>query len=215
FTMLCVVFVRYQLYNFVFCWAMFLIVMLSVRQLYVLMNNKRLYRELLKVNLKVTRQAQMDFLTKLANRRHIDEILVQYDQNEEEQVLGLLFIDVDLFKSINDTYGHDFGDKVLTRVAKVIRRAIRETDIGGRFGGDEFIAILPGADGKAVQRVGERIIEQVHNDLLLSEHKVSLSLGGASLEAAGQVNILLNLADKALYQAKESGRGKLVLANGS
>ena len=89
FSALGVTFVRYQLYNFVFCWAMFLIVILSIRQFCVLLNNKRLNRELRKLNLKATRDAQMDFLTKLANRRHINDVLAHFGLETDKHPLGL------------------------------------------------------------------------------------------------------------------------------
>ncbi|MBQ7586356.1 MAG: GGDEF domain-containing protein, partial [Desulfovibrionaceae bacterium] len=151
------VFVQYKLYNFVFCWSMFLIVILSIRQFFVLISNKQLYKELLKLNIKATREAQMDFLTKLANRRHIDNVLARYREEPNDSPYGLLFIDVDWFKKINDTYGHEAGDHALCWVAEAISSSIRESDMAGRFGGDEFIVLLPGADQHTVQNVAQRI----------------------------------------------------------
>ncbi len=212
FTALGVVFVQYKLFNFVFCWAMFLIIILSIRQFSVLMMNKRMNRELLKLNRKVTREAQKDFLTKLANRRHIDDVLAQLHREKEEQPLGLLFIDVDMFKTINDTYGHDVGDRTLHDVADAIRSAIRNADIAGRFGGDEFIAILPGADVQTVSAVGQRIIKSVRENTVLAAMHVTVSLGGASIPPGGDINTLLKVSDQALYKAKEAGRNRIIIA---
>lgn len=212
FSALCVVFVRYRLYNFVFCWAMFLIVILSVRQFFVLMSNKQLNRELRRLNLQATRDAQMDFLTKLANRRHIDDVLAHFGEEAGDRPLGLLFIDVDLFKNINDTHGHDAGDRALCGVADALRASVRDSDVAGRFGGDEFIAILPGADAHAVSVVGRRIRSRISQNPDLAAMHVTLSLGGASMPPGGDINALLKTADLALYDAKEAGRDRLVIA---
>lgn len=211
---LCIVFIQYRLYNFAVYWAMFLIVVLSVRQFCVLMSNKRLNTELVKLNLKATRDAQMDFLTKLANRRHIDDVLSSLGQEATDTTLGILFLDVDFFKHVNDTYGHDAGDAALRGVADVIRNALRNTDMAGRFGGDEFIAILPGADTHIVAAVGERIIERVRADSSLAALHVTLSIGGASVPVGSNIQALLKSADAALYEAKEAGRDRLVIAEG-
>ena len=205
------IYIRYQLHNFVFYWAMFLLVILSIRQVFMLLSNKRLNRELRKLNLKATREAQIDFLTKLANRRHIDDVLAHYSKESENQPLGLLFIDIDLFKTINDTFGHDAGDKALCSVADAIRLSVRDSDIAGRFGGDEFIVILPGADAQAVTVVGERIRAQIRANQELASLNLSLSFGGASMLPGGDLHALLKSADKALYAAKEAGRDRLVV----
>ena len=212
FSALAFVLVRYKLYNFVFVWAMFLVVILSVRQFCVLLSNRRLNRELRKLNLKAVHEAQTDALTKLANRRHIDDLLAHFSEEDSEQPLGMLFIDVDLFKQVNDTFGHEAGDRALRGVAEAISDSLRDSDIGGRFGGDEFIALLPGANPQAVRVVGERIRSRVKADDDLAALRITLSLGGASVPPGGDVNALLKAADEALYEAKNGGRDKLVVA---
>ncbi|MCR4667122.1 MAG: GGDEF domain-containing protein [Desulfovibrio sp.] len=211
FSLLFFIFVHYELYNFSFCWAMFLVFILSIRQFFVLMNNKKLNSELQKLNIKIMEDAKIDFLTKIANRRHINDVLKDLDQEKTITRLGLLFIDLDNFKKINDTYGHDGGDAVLQGVANAIRQSLRETDVAGRFGGDEFIAILPGADSSAVASVGERIREHVRLDGKLSSWNVTLSIGGAS-SVSRNINLLMKTADLALYEAKEGGKNRLVIA---
>ena len=211
FSVLAVVFIRYQLYNFTFCWAVFLIVILSVRQFYVLMSNNRLSKELRRLNRKAMQDAQMDYLTKLANRRYINETLAQLKEEADGRPLGILFIDIDLFKVVNDTHGHDAGDKVLCSVADVIRESIRDTDMGGRFGGDEFIILLPGADAQVVSDVGGRILHKARAKSDLADLAVTLSIGGCAAQAGTDLNALIKAADEALYAAKDGGRNRMVM----
>ena len=212
FSGLIVVMVRYELYNFTFLWSMFLLVVLSSRQFAILMRNRKLNKELRRLNRKAVKESQMDFLTKLSNRRHVDETLAQIRDDDDGKPLGILFIDVDFFKSVNDTWGHETGDMALVRVADVIRRSIRDSDLGGRFGGDEFIVLLPNSDADAVSIVGQRIADGVAHDEKLAEIHVTLSIGGAS-RMSGDADAAINLADLALYAAKEGGRNQMLVVN--
>ena len=229
FTILFMVGAKFSLFNSVFLWAMILVIMLSLRQIFVLIGNKKLMQkirqseeklnlqnaELQKLNQKIMHDAEVDFLTQLYNRRCIDksfERLVPRDG--EAQSMGVMLIDVDLFKHINDTFGHQVGDQVLQKVADSIRSVVRGNDIAGRFGGDEFIVLLPGADVLVTEMVTRNLIDYVHGDNLLSSYNVTLSIGCTSCQVTQKnysVKNILKQADDALYKAKERGRNQYVV----
>ncbi|MBP5200052.1 MAG: GGDEF domain-containing protein, partial [Schwartzia sp.] len=131
-----------------------------------------------------------------------------------EETLGLLLIDVDFFKHINDTYGHQEGDLVLKQVAACISSIIRGGDIAGRFGGDEFIVLLPTANAHAVAAVAKRLQDKIRSDDELVSRKVTLSIGCASQTSTQKTydsKQLLKQADDALYHAKENGRNQFIV----
>lgn len=215
FSVLMFVCIEYKLYNFIFAWAMTLIAILSIRQIFILLHNRKLYNELRTLNLKITHDAQVDFLTQLSNRRYINDVFEQLSARDDGEPLGLMLIDVDCFKNINDTHGHQVGDQVLRGIADTIGGVVRGSDIAGRFGGDEFIILLPGADAAAVRRVGERLMQRIRSDGELARLHVTLSVGGVSWSPAnGKCNVgeLLKEADRALYCAKEGGRDRLIIS---
>ncbi|MBQ9634558.1 MAG: GGDEF domain-containing protein [Schwartzia sp.] len=212
-----------------FVGALLLLVLLSVRQVVVLIGNRKLLaviseneRELHRKNLELQKlnyhfmtESETDFLTKLLNRRAIVQSFERLKPiGEEPETLGLLLVDVDNFKRINDTYGHQKGDDALVGVAESIRHTIRGDDIGGRFGGDEFLVLLPGANDEAVERVAERLREAAAKNETLTEMNITLSVGGASWSVGREdyrPNKLLRQADEALYVAKEKGRDRFVM----
>ena len=156
--------------------------------------------------------AQIDALTFLFNRRMIvrelqDEVLRAERYNN---TLSISIIDVDKFKLVNDTYGHPAGDEVLKQVACQLRDHIRHPDTVGRYGGEEFLILLPNSDAKAATeqavRLGKEIREMV---VTIKEHelKVTVSIGIAQFKAGVDTwDTLLNRADNAMYEAKNNGR---------
>lgn len=128
---------------------------------------------------------------------------------------SLLFIDIDDFKRLNDRYGHGVGDEVLQSVAKTIRSNVREMDNVIRFGGEEFVVIIPGADGHAALVVAERIKTEIEQSTGLNpSNSVTVSIGVASLATASDKHDLLLLADRAMYQAKAMGKNRCFLWDG-
>jgi diguanylate cyclase (GGDEF)-like protein len=128
-------------------------------------------------------------------------------------------IDLDLFKQVNDTYGHPTGDVVLFETARILKDTAREIDHVGRYGGEEFIAILPNTDEDEAARFAERVRRAVEAHLYRDESteiRMTCSSGVASFPAPGidRPEELLKLADEALYVAKESGRNRVVRAAG-
>ena len=131
--------------------------------------------------------------------------------------------DIDFFKKVNDTYGHAVGDLVLKSIAKIIRGQLREYDIAGRYGGEEFSILLPFTKINEAQMVAERLrktiedkvidISKVNPDCETKEIQVTLSLGIYEMQADDNEEELLKKADKALYQAKNTGRNKVVVNN--
>ena len=134
-----------------------------------------------------------------------------------------IMTDIDFFKKVNDTYGHAVGDLVLKSIAKIIRGQLREYDIAGRYGGEEFSILLPFTKINEAQMVAERLrktiedkvidISKVNPDSETKEIQVTLSLGIYEMQADDNEEELLKKADKALYQAKNTGRNKVVVNN--
>lgn len=132
------------------------------------------------------------------------------------QPLGVLIIDIDHFKNVNDTYGHLVGDKILIMMTKTAKSALREGDVFLRYGGEEFAVILPGASPDDTTKIAERIrryIEDAAFTYNLQEIKITVSIGGTSFPTnnVDSFNQLFEIADKNLYKAKENGRNLVVV----
>lgn len=167
---------------------------------------------------RLERLAAIDALTDAYNRRFgLGRLREEYSRAvRAEAPLGVLMVDLDHFKTINDTYGHLVGDRVLRAVAGACRRVIREGDVLVRYGGEEFLVLLPGAGRDDAVQVGERIRRAVAETAVVdgeSRIGVTVSLGAATYrDAAASPEALIELADGALYQAKDGGRDRLVFA---
>lgn len=164
-------------------------------------------------------QANQDVLTNIPNRRAIVRALERQANlcGGREQPLGILMIDLDYFKQINDTFGHDGGDVVLRKLAERMRKHLRSEDMLGRFGGEEFLAVIPNCTGEELLRLGERLRKAVNNPVKMIDQliPVSCSIGvGVYDVTLGDEDPLVSLkqADKALYVAKEMGRNRVVSA---
>jgi diguanylate cyclase (GGDEF)-like protein len=168
----------------------------------------------------VERQAVTDELTGLSNRRRFQEALAAEVERSKrfDQPVGLVMLDLDDFKAINDTYGHPQGDVVLREVAKILRETSREIDEPARYGGEELAVVLPGTDLAGAYNLAERVrvgIERLEIPLLNGEGtiRVTASCGVATLPAlAYDQRSLVEAADEALYRAKRTGKNKTVRA---
>ncbi|HEY5762845.1 MAG TPA: diguanylate cyclase [Rhodocyclaceae bacterium] len=162
-------------------------------------------------------QSATDALTGLYNRRHLDETLsVEFHRAVRTGTcLSVLMLDIDHFKSFNDTHGHDQGDRVLQGVADSLRRTLRKYDIACRYGGEEFVAILPDTDGILAERVGERLRHDVET-CSIDGLSVTISIGIASTPelVVDTPEALLEAADGALYASKKAGRNRTTVAAG-
>ncbi|QJI29483.1 GGDEF domain-containing protein [Pseudomonas sp. ADAK18] len=161
------------------------------------------------------RAAQTDELTGLMNRRAFFEHAQRlYDQcKDNQQPLCALMLDMDHFKDINDTYGHQTGDEVLRQIGGVISASFRQSDVSGRVGGEEFAVLLPDTSVEVARDIAEQLIKAIAG--LITEPVLGLtaSLGMASTLTVGQdLHHLMNTADKALYRAKALGRNQVAVA---
>lgn len=165
------------------------------------------------------RQAHIDYLTGVSNRRHF-MALAELELNRSiryDNPLSIFMMDIDHFKKINDSHGHKAGDSVLKKLAEVCRETLRQVDIIGRIGGEEFAILLPETEQTEAAEAAERLRESVAKVKVPLEGGLPLhftiSIGVASLISRDDnIDVLLNLADNALYKAKESGRNKVCLA---
>lgn len=163
--------------------------------------------------------AVTDALTGLHNRRYLESQLPQLVEEAANggRLLSVLTLDVDFFKAVNDTYGHDAGDRVLQEMAGRIRGSVRGTDLACRTGGEEFVVVLPGTDLPTAERVADRIRKMVAAKSFLAAPgcylPVTASVGVSSLATGGDsAEDLLKRADQALYRAKREGRNRVVSA---
>ncbi len=165
-------------------------------------------------------QSIRDPLTGLYNRRYLEEMLERETRRavRAEHGLGVLMLDLDHFKKFNDTYGHDAGDSVLRETAAFLLKSVRAEDIVCRFGGEEFIVILPLADLSVTQARAERIRSKIRELQVLHKGQslgmVTVSVGVAELPQHGtSPKVLIEAADAALYRAKKEGRDRVAVAN--
>lgn len=164
----------------------------------------------------LARQAKTDSLTGLSNRRHFLELAEKElaRARRYDKLLSVLMLDLDQFKGINDTHGHQTGDSVLRMVGEVCRRTLREVDIVGRLGGEEFAILLPEIDVMQAMEVAERLRQDIANAVIPLEQggelNATASIGITTLTADdANIDKLLDLADKAMYEAKRTGRNRV------
>jgi len=191
---------------------------LRVRQL------EQIKASLLERNKELWGRVIMDPLTRVYTRQYFDDVFrTEFERSYRYRSdLGLIIIDIDHFKNVNDVYGHLVGDRVLRKLGEVIQDAIRRVDIAARYGGEEFVMVLPATSPAGIKLVGDRMREKVEKTKFTFEEggeeklvpNVTISLGAAHFpdnryETARE---MLKSADDMLYQAKRNGRNKLVTA---
>ena len=183
-------------------------------------NNELQYKidEITKLQATLWEQATQDPLTQLFNRRYFNEISKNEILKAERSgnPLALLLIDADHFKKVNDAFGHNIGDQVLIKLAEIMRNQCRQTDIICRFGGEEFVILMPEIDKKTGLKRAEsiRICYQKEITELLEGHKSTLSIGLAMWNAdLIDLEGLTKAADQAMYQAKHNGRNQVIIYN--
>jgi diguanylate cyclase (GGDEF)-like protein len=180
-------------------------------QVVVALENARLHRM-------VERQAMVDSLTGLANRRSLEESL----RSELARALRfsdsvcVVLADLDDFKQVNDRHGHAAGDEVLKAFAKALRKTVRESDVAGRWGGEEFALVLPGTDAPGGARLAERARAAIEASRVKmpngEECSVTASFGVASFPESHELGEILAAADSALYAAKGQGKNRVVIS---
>lgn len=162
----------------------------------------------------LSRLARVDSLTGLKNRRGLDEALAEEVQRSTRQGsgFGVIWLDIDLFKHINDKFGHQTGDEILCRVALWLKAGVRPYDHPGRWGGDEFVALLSPCDPATVEDIAGRIREHVEQESLKTSIPVTVSIGGYFSKPGDSIDTILRNADKALYLAKDGGRNRVCIS---
>ena len=163
-------------------------------------------------------RAKTDTLTGLPNRRALDEFFraAQIAAMEKGEPLSVLLIDIDHFKKFNDSFGHGVGDQVLRLMAKVLQERVREIDLPARYGGEELIAVLPGADLATCAAVAERIRRSISEARITRRStgealpSITVSIGVGQFQLGESMADLIERCDRALYLAKGTGRNKVV-----
>ncbi len=193
----------------------------SEQMLHILKNHPYVFVEhLLKPNCfysRVKHRIWLDPLTGIFNRRYFENQLSKELQRASryEHSLSILFVDIDQFKKINDEFGHQIGDSVLEQISEMIERSVRSVDVVARYGGDEFIVLLPETKKADATRTAERIVRQVKqfdffkDKLKIKDMNISIGVAGFPDDAGGTYE-LIKKADAALYQAKKAGGGRAV-----
>jgi diguanylate cyclase (GGDEF)-like protein len=157
--------------------------------------------------------ATHDEKTGLYNNKFFENILSMEIEKAKrgKQKLSIIITDIDFFKKINDKYGHMKADELLSRLAKVITDEIRISDIAARFGGEEFIILLPETNLKKAKKLSARLRASVKRDLILKKHSLNISGGITEFRKKDTKKSFKSRADKALYKAKQSGRDQFVV----
>lgn len=170
-------------------------------------------KHLLKINTELLATMHTDALTGLQNRRKFEEFFAQEYKRAKRynQAFSLIILDIDNFKIVNDTFGHQQGDEVLKTVSSTIRKKLRDSDFGARWGGEEFIIILPNTDAlSAATQVAERIRAEIEaHDF--GKFKITISSGIAQFANGVAAEALIKAADDALYASKRSGKNKITI----
>lgn len=167
--------------------------------------------ELEQLNRELSEKTQIDELTQIKNQR---AILARLKNEMDLSIrtggkLSVLMLDIDDFKMVNDNYGHVIGDTVLADVAAIISRSVRDKDLAGRYGGEEFLVVLSDADSKTAKSVANRIVRSVEANTFQENVRVTISCGIGHFEKESMPE-LVDKADKNLYEAKRQGKNRVV-----
>ena len=154
-----------------------------------------------------------DEKTGVYNHKFFDTIIDMEIEKakRKEQKLSLMIMDIDFFKKVNDTYGHVKADHLLFHLAKLLKEKIRKSDILARFGGEEFIILLPGTNLEKAGKLAERLKKAINSDSILKKHNITVSGGASQFKSRDDKMKLKERADKALYKAKKEGRNRFIL----
>ncbi|WP_052749130.1 GGDEF domain-containing protein [Arsukibacterium ikkense] len=169
----------------------------------------------LKLERKLTLKSQRDGLTRLANREHFFNQVERYWQLHPSVPAVLMMIDIDFFKSVNDTFGHAVGDRAIAAVAKLLSKQLRSNDIIGRIGGEEYAALLIDLDEQTALRISQRLCQQVAEQLTyIDDAKVELTISIGLVHVVPSQHshtAVFKIADEALYASKQAGRNTVTL----
>lgn len=162
---------------------------------------------------RIERLSKIDHLTKLYNRKNVEIFLQdELDRSARYDVpFSVIMVDIDHFKCVNDTFGHLVGDKMLIDVAKIFQANTRKPDIIGRFGGEEFVIVLPNTDIKSAKEVAEKLRVAIENFYFEDIGHKTASFGVSEYKKYDNINSIIKRADDGLYEAKNSGRNRVII----
>jgi diguanylate cyclase (GGDEF)-like protein len=169
-------------------------------------------KELDALNKQLGKVAYQDQLTKVYNRWELERNLkkaLALAQNGSK--FALIFLDIDHFKKVNDTFGHDMGDMVLRSIVNAVKTFIKPNHVFGRWGGEEFLYLLPDVDEKEAVDFAEEIRKEIDDACFVTVRHVTVSIGVTMLRPEDSIDSFVKRADEGLYEAKETGRNKVVL----
>jgi diguanylate cyclase (GGDEF)-like protein/PAS domain S-box-containing protein len=163
------------------------------------------------LNQEIQRIATIDHLTGIYNRHKFEELFTLEAERARRfsLPLSLILIDIDHFKLVNDTYGHDTGDEVLKQLANIVQENIRKLDVFARWGGEEFLVLCPSTDLEKIQILAEKLRLAVENSTFPRANKVTISIGISTFQKSDSFSELFKRADQGLYHAKEHGRNQV------
>jgi diguanylate cyclase (GGDEF)-like protein len=170
------------------------------------------HRELESLQAQLRDQAERDWLTGLYNRRYLDATLERMRDDARHAPLSLAVLDLDHFKSVNDRFGHDAGDRVLTRTAELLKENVRATDIVARAGGEEFVVVMPWTDVAEATACAERLRAAIAAEPwsdLAAAMSITTSIGLVTSASTTDLDSTIRLADRRLYAAKSAGRNRI------
>lgn len=165
-----------------------------------------------KLKEKIKRLSEEDYLTMLYSRRKIHQIIEKeiIRSNRYNSAFAVILIDIDDFKKINDTFGHNAGDKVLVQFSSILTQTIRESDIAGRWGGEEFLITCPETTIDGALSLAEKLRLNIEKNIFEDAGNITASLGVAGIKHSDNVKSLVHRADKSLYLAKKAGKNKVM-----
>ncbi len=161
--------------------------------------------------IELVRLATTDPLTSLTNRRKFEECFIRENEREKRYSAGLslIFCDVDRFKKINDTYGHEVGDRVLKKVAQVLQNGIRVNDTAARWGGEEFVLLVSNSTAESGRALAESLRQKIFEAEGMPIDTISASFGVTNVHEDDVLDTVIKRADEALYLAKDNGRNRV------
>jgi len=211
--------IKYDQYMDYWLIAKIMLVVLFLVAFLVYHNRKlsRMNKKLEELQNKLQEQANRDPMTNLYNRRYFHEVTANILEiaKREKKPFSLIMVDIDNFKNINDKYGHAVGDEVIKQLSLLLSKNVRSSDIVSRFGGEEFVILLPNTDLRGAQKIAAKIRESVENLQLHIDNKTihfTISLGVSNfLPGDDSIEEILKRADQALYKAKRNGKNRTVI----
>ncbi|MGE4497149.1 MAG: diguanylate cyclase [Deferribacterales bacterium] len=155
--------------------------------------------------------SNQDYLTGIFNRKKFyDELNKEIDRvHRYSQKLSVIMFDVDHFKTVNDTHGHQIGDVVLQQISSIVQKAIRKTDVLARYGGEEFAVLMPGTPRQGASDIAERLRIEIEDASFPHSGRITCSFGVAEIDEHDNADTFINKADVALYKAKDKGRNRV------